>query len=97
LWAAEVLSLAPGAELFSSMNTSAIKLLMTEGLTGAYVRDHRTTPEVVRISKVSNMAGGWARELDAPGWGGSWYSLSSCRLDYVDFEEGRSWSDVADR
>jgi hypothetical protein len=42
------------------MKTSRIKLLMTFAPTGTYVRDHRTTPEVVRISKVSNMvvAGG---------------------------------------
>ena len=34
-----------------------MKLLMTEGFTGAYDLDHRTTPEVVRISNVSNMLG----------------------------------------
>lgn len=42
--------------LFSSMKVSAMKLLTTEGLTGAYVRDQRTTPDVVRISNVSSMA-----------------------------------------
>jgi hypothetical protein len=40
----------------SSINTSRIKLLITLAPTGTYVRDHRTTPEVVNISKVSNMA-----------------------------------------
>ena len=40
----------------SSMKTSRIKLLMTLAPTGTYVRDQRTTPEVVNISKVSNMA-----------------------------------------
>lgn len=39
----------------SSMKTSRIKLLMTFAPTGTYVRDQRTTPEVVSISKVSNM------------------------------------------
>ena len=39
------------------MNTSSIKLLMTEGLMAAYVRDHSTTPEVVNISKVSSIFG----------------------------------------
>jgi hypothetical protein len=42
----------------SSMNTSRIKLLMTLTPTGTYVRDQSTTPEVVSISKVSNMAKG---------------------------------------
>jgi hypothetical protein len=37
------------------MKTSRIKLLMTFAPTGTYVRDHKTTPEVVNISKVSNM------------------------------------------
>jgi len=37
------------------MNTSEIKLLIIEGLIGAYERDQRTTPEVVRIVKVSNI------------------------------------------
>lgn len=40
---------------FSSMKTSAIKLLIIDGLIGAYDRDHNTTPDVVRISNVSNM------------------------------------------
>lgn len=39
----------------SSMKTSRIRLLMIFEGTGAYERDHRTTPEVVNISKVSNM------------------------------------------
>ncbi len=47
---------ASPALLFSSMKTSKMKLLMTEALTGAYVRDHSTTPDVVRISKVSSIA-----------------------------------------
>lgn len=40
---------------FSSINVSDMKLLIIEGLTAAYVRDQRTTPEVVIISNVSNM------------------------------------------
>lgn len=40
----------------SSIKTSRIKLLIIFAPTGTYVRDHRTTPEVVTISKVSNMA-----------------------------------------
>lgn len=40
---------------FSSMNVSAMKLLTMEGLTGAYVLDQTTTPDVVRTSKASNM------------------------------------------
>jgi hypothetical protein len=40
----------------SSMKTSRIRLLMIFAPTGAYVRDHKTTPDVVSISNVSNMA-----------------------------------------
>lgn len=40
----------------SSMKTSRIKLLMIFAPTGAYERDHRTTPEVVNTSNVSSMA-----------------------------------------
>ena len=39
----------------SSMKTLVIRLLMIEGLIGVYDFDHSTTPEVVRISKVSNI------------------------------------------
>lgn len=49
------MSFAPATAPFSSMKMSAMKLLMTDGLMGAYVRDQRTTPEVVKISNVSNM------------------------------------------
>lgn len=41
--------------VFSSMKVSAMKLLTMEGLTGAYDLDQRTTPDVVRTSKASNM------------------------------------------
>lgn len=40
---------------FSSMKTSLIRLLMICEPTGAYDRDHRTTPDVVIISKASNI------------------------------------------
>lgn len=53
---------------FSSIKVSAMKLLTTDGLTGAYVLDHRTTPEVVMISNVSNMAASGVRR--GPGEGG---------------------------
>jgi hypothetical protein len=43
--------------IFSSMKTSRMRLLMMCAPTGTYVRDQRTTPEVVRTSKVSSMAG----------------------------------------
>lgn len=53
----------------SSIKTSRIKLLITFAPTGTYVRDHRTTPEVVTISNVSSiiiiMAGGVRRETGA--------------------------------
>jgi len=45
---------APGSDL-SSMKTLVIRLFMREGLIGACDLDHSTTPEVVRISKASNM------------------------------------------
>ena len=45
---------APGS-VRSSMKTFVIRLLMIEGLVGAYDLDHRTTPEVVRISKESSI------------------------------------------
>jgi hypothetical protein len=38
------------------MKTLVIRLLMIAGLMAVYDLDQRTTPEVVRISKVSNMA-----------------------------------------
>jgi hypothetical protein len=40
---------------FSSIKTSLIRLLMTCAPTGAYDLDQRTTPEVVKISKASNI------------------------------------------
>lgn len=55
LLAAEVLVFNMPEALFSSTNTSVMKLLMMEGLTGAHFRDHTTTPDVVTISKVSSM------------------------------------------
>lgn len=55
LLAAELFALRAPEALFSSTNTSVMKLLMTEGLTGAHLRDQTTTPEVVTISNVSNM------------------------------------------
>lgn len=56
LLAAELFALRAPEALFSSTNTSVMKLLMTDGLMGAHLRDQTTTPEVVTISKVSNMA-----------------------------------------
>lgn len=57
-----------GAEaLFSSTKTSVIKVLTTDGLTGAHLRDHTTTPEVVMISKVSNMVWLWSVEVERSG------------------------------
>lgn len=40
---------------FSSIKTSLIRLLITCDPTGAYDFDHSTTPEVVKISKASNI------------------------------------------
>ena len=45
---------APG-RTFSSMKTSLMRLLITLVLTEANDLDHKTTPEVVRISKLSSM------------------------------------------
>jgi hypothetical protein len=45
----------PPGSVLSSMKTLVIRLFMIEGLIGVYDLDHSTTPEVVRISKVSNM------------------------------------------
>jgi hypothetical protein len=45
---------APGS-VRSSMKTFVMRLLMIEGLTGAYDFDHNTTPEVVKISNESNI------------------------------------------
>jgi hypothetical protein len=59
--AADWFSVKAVAPLFSSMKVSAMKLLMTEGLTGAYVLDHSTTPDVVRISNVSSIV--WYSDL----------------------------------
>lgn len=56
LLAAELLDFSAPDILFSSTNTSVMKLLITEGLTGAHLRDHTTTPEVVTISNVSSIA-----------------------------------------
>ncbi len=47
-------TLAPG-RTFSSMKTSLMKPLIMLLLTGAYDFDHRTTPEVVSISKPSSI------------------------------------------
>ena len=48
---------APG-RVRSSMNTLVIKLLIIDGLMAAFCLDQSTTPEVVRISKESNMIAG---------------------------------------
>lgn len=41
---------------FSSTKMSVTKLSITDGLTDAHLRDHTTTPDVVTISKVSNIS-----------------------------------------
>jgi hypothetical protein len=51
---AETLSATPPPR--SSMKTFVISPLIIDGLILVYDRDHRTTPEVVRISKASSMA-----------------------------------------
>lgn len=56
LLAAELLDFSVPDTLFSSTKTSVMKLLMMEFLTGAHLRDHTTTPEVVTISNVSSMS-----------------------------------------
>jgi hypothetical protein len=43
------------ASVRSSMKTFVMRLLMIAGLVCAYDLDHKTTPEVVRISNESNM------------------------------------------
>lgn len=53
--AADCESVGAMLPVFSSMKVSAMKLLTMEGLTGAYDLDQRTTPDVVRTSKASNM------------------------------------------
>lgn len=55
LLAAELFAFRTPEALFSSTKISVMKLFMTDGLTGAHLRDHTTTPEVVTISNVSNM------------------------------------------
>jgi hypothetical protein len=57
--AADCESLMAALEPFSSIKTSLMKLLIRSDLTGVNVLDQRTTPDVVRISKVSNMLSGW--------------------------------------
>ena len=41
---------------------------MMEGLVGVYDLDHNTTPEVVRISKVSNILNCWEMSIDEYSW-----------------------------
>lgn len=55
LLAAEFSALKTPETPFSSTKTSVMKLLITEGLTGAHLRDHTTTPDVVTISNVSSI------------------------------------------
>lgn len=56
LLAAEISSAMPApGSVRSSMKTLVMRLLMIEGLVGAYDFDHRTTPDVVRISKESSI------------------------------------------
>jgi hypothetical protein len=64
------------------MKTSRIKLLMTFAPTGTYVRDHKTTPEVVNISKVSNMTKVKGSENVAKGRRGT------VRRAHVGYDEG---------
>lgn len=56
-------AVAPG-RTFSSMNTSLRKPLIRLELKGAYDLDHRTTPEVVKISNPSSMAASSGGEED---------------------------------
>lgn len=59
MFAAEISSAIPApGKVRSSMKTFVMRLLMMEGLMGVYDLDHNTTPEVVRISKVSNILSG---------------------------------------
>lgn len=54
--AAEISSATPApGNVRSSMKTLVMRLLMIEGLVGAKDLDHSTTPDVVRISNVSNI------------------------------------------
>ena len=56
LLAAEVSSAIPApGNVRSSIKTFVMRLLMMEGLVGANDLDHRTTPDVVRISNESNI------------------------------------------
>jgi hypothetical protein len=65
------------------MNTSSIKLLMTEGLMAAYVRDHSTTPEVVNISKVSSIFGFGKEETGRPSGGFVYYYREKEQAQYA--------------
>lgn len=56
LLAAELLDFNVPGTLFSSTKTSFMKLFITEDLTGAHLRDHTTTPDVVTISNVSSIS-----------------------------------------
>jgi hypothetical protein len=54
--AAEISSAIPApGKVRSSMKTFVMRLLMMEGLVGVYDLDHSTTPDVVIISKESNI------------------------------------------
>ena len=48
------------------MNTSLMKPLMSFELTGVYDLDHNTTPEVVKISKLSSIVPSVGRDLAMP-------------------------------
>ena len=52
---ASSVTLAPGST-FSSIKTSRMRALITLALTGAYDLDQSTTPDVVRISKLSSIS-----------------------------------------
>lgn len=88
LLAADLFAARAPDPFFSSTNTSVMKLLMTEGLIEAHLRDHTTTPDVVTISKVSSIVGDY--DLGGMwGWQGRFRKRSDTARDEAVETKGR--------
>ncbi len=59
------------------MKISVMKLFIIDGLIGVYDLDHKTTPDVVNISKVSNMVA----VIGSGGEGGGLNRITTLRGD----------------
>lgn len=84
---------APG-RVRSSMNTFVIKLLMTDGLIAEYCLDHSTTPEVVRISKESNIIAGKVYIGEKGGVSNIFLLYAAC-VQQPTYDGGRRWQNSA--